>query len=150
MGYCTVDDVKSDFKNLQITTTSSVTIAEVEKFIEQECAYIHGRICSLYQTPVLVGTSPLSFEILKRINLFLAADRVRHVLQVKTGMDEKDSDAKGGRSLSRNPRKDLDEILNGKLKLVDALSVGENIGFDAPDEAGNCCSNVFDVRKQQW
>jgi len=150
MSYCTVEDVKSDFKNIQITTTSSVTIEEVEKIIEQECAYINGRICSLYKVPVVEASSPISFEVLKRINIFLAADRVRHILYVKTGRDNTEQDTKGLHSLSRNPRKDLDEILNGKLKLGDAESVEECIGFDVSVKANDCCDNTFDVNKQQW
>lgn len=150
MSYCTVEDVKSDFKNIQITTTSSVTIAEVEKIIAQECAYINSRICSLYKVPVDENISPMSFEVLKRINIFLAADRVRHILYVKTGRDNSDQDTKGLKSLSRNPRKDLDEILNGKIKLGDAEKIDECIGFETSDEANDCCSNTFDVNKQQW
>ena len=149
--YCTVEDVKSDFKNLEIEATgSSVTIPEVEQIIKQECAYINSRICALYIVPIVEINSPISFEVLKRINIFLAADRVRHILYVKTGIDNKDSDSKGLHSLSRNPRKDLDEILNGKVKLGDAVAVEECIGFDTSDEANNCCTNTFDVNKQQW
>lgn len=148
--YCTVDDVKADFKNLEITATSSVTILEVEAIIKQECAYINSRICALYTVPIVEATSPISFEVLKRINIFLAADRVRHVLYVKTGRDASDQDTKGLKSLSRNPRKDLDEILNGKLKLGDAIAVEECIGFDTSDDVNDCCSQVFDVNKQQW
>ena len=148
--YCTVDEVKSDFKNIQFSTTSSVTIDEVQSFIDQECAFINSRICSLYQVPVDENVSPISFAVLKRINIFLAADRVRHVLYVKTGHDKTEQDTKGLRSLSRNPRKDLDDILNGKIKLGDAIPVDECTGFDTASEANDCCSNVFDVNKQQW
>ena len=148
--YCTVEDVKSDFKNIEITTDSSVTIIEVEKIIVQECAYINSRICSLYEVPVIEGNSPISFELLKRINLFLASDRVRHILYVKTGNNNSEQDTKGLHSLSRNPRKDLDEILNGKVKLGDAVAIVECIGFDTSDEVNNCSTNTFDVNKQQW
>ena len=148
--YCTVEDVKSDFKNIEIETDSSVTINEVTEIIKQECAYINSRICALYTVPVVQVDSPISFEVLRRINIFLAADRVRHVLYVKTGIDNKDSDSKGLHSLSRNPREDLDEILNGKLKLGDAKAIDECIGFDTSDEANDCCTNTFDVNKQQW
>ena len=148
--YCTVDDVKADFKNLQITATSSVTITEVEEIIKQECAYINSRVCALYVVPVIQLDSPIAYEVLKRINIFLASDRVRHVLYVKTGIDEKDQDTKGIKSLSRNPRRDLDEILNGKINLCDAVSVNECIGFDVANEASDCCERTFDVNKQQW
>lgn len=150
MSYCTVDEVKSDFKNIQFTANSSVTIDEVQAIIDQETAYINGRICQLYVTPIVELDSPNSFAILKRINIFLAADRVRHVLYVKTGIDNKDQDSKGLKSLSRNPHKDLDDILTGKLKLGDAVKIDDFIGFDTSDEPNDCCSNTFDVNKQQW
>jgi len=149
--YCTVEDVKSDFKNIEIEATdSSVTIPEVEEIIKQECAYINSRICSLYTVPVIQADSPISFEVLKRINIFLAADRVRHILYVKTGHNNSEQDTKGLKSLSRNPRKDLDEILNGKIKLGDAKAIEECIGFDTSQEPNDCCTNTFDVNKQQW
>lgn len=150
MSYCTVEDVKSDFKNLQITDNSSVTISEVQNIIDQECAYINGRICHLYKAPVVQADSPFSFQILKRINIFLAADRVRHILHVKTGINEKDQDTKGIKSLSRNPRTDLNEIFNGKLKLGDAESVVDCIGFEVSSDVNDCCEQTFDVNKQQW
>lgn len=150
MSYCTVEEVGSDFKNLKITTTSSVTIDEVQSIIDQECGYINGRICKLYKLPITVIANPISFFILKRINIFLAADRVRHILYVKTGMDDKNQDTKGIHSISRNPRKDLDEILNGKLDLCDAERIDTCIGFDTSDDPNDCCDNTFDVNKQQW
>lgn len=150
MSYCTVEDVKSDFKNIKFSATSSVTIDEVQNIIDQECAYINGRICSLYKVPVVKTDSPMSFEVLRRINIFLAADRVRHILYVKTGRDDSEQDTKGLHSLSRNPRQDLNEILNGKLKLGDAESLEECIGFDISTKALDCCENTFDVNKQQW
>ena len=127
-----------------------MTIDEVQSFIDQECAFINSRICHLYKTPIVEADSPNSFLVLKRINIFLAAARVRHDLYVKTGMDNKDQDTKGLRSLSRNPRKDLDDILNGKLKLGDAEAISECIGFDTSDKPNDCCNQTFDVNKQQW
>lgn len=150
MSYCTVEEVKSDFKNLEITATSSITIDEVQAIINQECAYINSRICALYKVPINDTDSPNSFLVLKRINIFLAADRVRHILYVKTGRDDSEQDTKGLHSLSRNPRSDLNAICSGKIKLGDAESVEECIGFDTADEANDCCANTFDVNKQQW
>jgi hypothetical protein len=151
MSYCTVREVASDFKNIVFdSTSSSVTEAEVQAIIDQECAYINARICHLYTTPVLEGTSPVSFMVLKRINIFLAADRVRHILFTKTGRDKSDQDTKGLRSLSRNPKTDLMDIFKGKLKLGDAVALNECIGFDTGFEVNDCFSSNFDVNKQQW
>lgn len=150
--YCTVEDVVSDFKNLKVLATgSAVTIDELTEIIDQECAYIHSRICALYEVPVIQANSPTSFAVLKRINIFLASDRVRHILQVKTAVPEKNQETKGSReTMSRDPQRDLKDILKGIVKLGDAVSVNECIGFDVSEEVGDCCTNVFDVNKQQW
>jgi len=150
MSYCTVSEVASDFKNITFDATSSVTDTEVQSFIDQECAYINSRICHLYETPINEVSSPNSYLVLKRINIFLAADRVRHVLYTKTGRDKLDQDTKGLRSLSRHPLMDLEQIIDGKLKLGDATRINDCIGFDTSSEANDCCSNTFDVNKQQW
>ena len=150
MSYCTIAEVAADFKNIEFTANSSVTDSEVQAIIDQESAYIDGRICHLYKTSVDELFSPISFKILKRICIFLASDRVRHILYTKTGMEEKDQYTKGYKSLSRDPRSDLDEIHSGKLKLCDAEKIEESIGFDTASEPNDCCSNTFDVNKQQW
>ena len=46
MSYCSVDDIRADFKDIVFNTTSSVTELEVEKFIEEETAFIDSMICS--------------------------------------------------------------------------------------------------------
>lgn len=149
MKYCTAIDVQSDFKNIEFSETSSLKLSEVEEIIEQESAFINGRISHVYKVPVIVANSPISFSILKRICVFLASDRVRHVLEVKTGHKATEQETKGERSLSRNPRKDLDDILTGKLKLADAESISGSVGFDTSDLV-DCSTKVFDTNKQQW
>lgn len=149
MTYCQVSDIQSDFKDIVFNTTSSVTDTEVEKFIQEEGAFINSMICSRYVVPVIENDSPNAFLVLKRIAIFLVADRVRHVLYVKTGRDASDQDTKGLRSLSRNPRKDLEAIRDGKSKLSDAVKVQECIGFDVGTDQ-TCSENLFDTTKQQW
>ena len=82
MGYCTVGDVSSDFKNIEFSATSTVTDTEVGDFIDQESAFIDSMICSVYVVPV---TGSSSLLLLKKIAIALVADRVRHVLYTKTG-----------------------------------------------------------------
>ena len=149
MSYCAVDDIRSDFKDIVISETSSVTETEVQAFIDEECAFINSMICARYETPVDELVSPNSFLVLKRINIFLASDRVRHVLYVKTGRDASDQDTKGLKSLSRNPRKDLEMIRDGKIKLGDAVAAQECIGFDV-GTTKTCDDMCFDPNKEQW
>jgi len=149
MSYCSVDDISSDFKDIVISTTSSVTIEEVEKFIDEETAFIDSMICSRYQVPVVELDSPNAFLVLKRICIFLVSDRVRHVLYVKTGRDASDQDTKGLRSLSRQPRRDLEAIRDNKSKLGDAIALEECIGFDVGTDQ-TCSDMRFNPNKQQW
>lgn len=149
MSYANVTDIASDFKDIVFNATSSVTESEVEKFIGEESAFIDSMISARYQTPIIEGDSPVSFLILKRICIFLVADRVRHVLYVKTGRDQSDQDTKGLRSLSRQPRKDLEMIRDGKMKLSDAVTNQLDIGFDVGTDK-RCDDMRFDTSKQQW
>lgn len=147
MAYCLFTDIQSDFKNIVFTPTSSVTQAEVTEMIEQESQHIDAMICSVYSTPVDPNVSPKSALILKRIAIFLTSDRVRHILYTKTGTDSKDQDTKGLHSFSRNPNKALLQIQEGTLKLLDAVALSSNIGFDTGEK---CCDPVFDPCKEQW
>lgn len=149
MSYSTVDDIRSDFKDIVFNANSSVTETEVEKFIDEETAFINSMICARYKTPVIELDSPEAFLVLKRICIFLVSDRVRHVLYVKTGRDASDQDTKGLRSLSRQPRRDLEAIRDGKSKLSDAVKVDECIGFDTGSDS-TCSDMTFDPSKQQW
>ena len=149
MAYSTVDDIRSDFKDIVFNANSSVTEAEVSKFIDEETAFINSMICSRYQTPVVENDSPTAFLVLKRICIFLVSDRVRHVLYTKTGRDASDQDTKGLRSLSRQPRRDLEAIRDGKSKLADAVKVADCIGFDTGTDR-TCEDMTFDTTKQQW
>lgn len=147
--YCVVDDIRADFKDIVFNANSSVTESEVEKFIQEESAFIDSMICARYETPVVETSSPTAFLVLKRIAIFLVSDRVRHVLYVKTGRDASDQDTKGLRSLSRQPRKDLESIRDGKSKLADAQTVQDCIGFDVGTDS-SCSDMTFDTKKQQW
>lgn len=148
--YCSVDEVASDFKDITFSANSSVTISEVEAIISQESAFIDSMICSRYSVPVIEGNSPGAFLVLKKIAIQLSADRVRHILYVKTGSDNKDQDTKGLRSLSRHPRTDLQRIQDGTMKLCDAVALEECVGFDVGSDVPGCDSRMFDVSKQQW
>ena len=151
MSYCTLDDIKSDFKDIVFTpaaatSPSSITEEEVIEWIAQECAYIEAKICNKYQVPVVEGDSPNSFKILKRINIGLVSNRVRHVLKVKTGDDSKEQ---VGRSMHFSPKKDLKEIQEGTLKLGDAVANSDCGGFDVGSPK-SCDDMVFDPSKNQW
>lgn len=149
MSYCSVDDIRSDFKDIVFNATSSVTEDEVQKFIDEETAFIDSMICARYIVPIVELDSPNSFLVLKRIAIFLVSDRVRHVLYVKTGRDASDQNTKGLKSLSRQPRRDLEMIRDGKQKLADAETVKECIGFDVGTDS-TCSDMRFDPSKQQW
>lgn len=149
MGYCTASEVASDFKNINFNASSSVTQSEVEAFIDQESAFVNDMISNKYKTPVGSSESPNSYLTLKRITIALVADRVRHVIEVKTGRELNDQETKGHISMSRDPQKDLRAIRDGKMRLLDAVPI-DNVGFDSGLISEDDCDTTFKVDGEQW
>ena len=144
--YCQLSDIVADFANgVEFTTTSKVKLSEVESYIESESNYIDSAIASKYQTPVIKATSPKAFDLLKRICIYRVSDRVRNILEIKTGNDDVNQDVKGQ---SRNPNADLKLIIDGKLKLIDAIiaTPDDGVSFGIRDEA----YAPFKLNEDQW
>lgn len=120
MAYAAVADVQSEFKGVVFSATSAVTDTQVTGFIAQAEAYINGKIDSAYVTPV---TGPQSVLILKMISIWLVADRVSKILEVKSASEEANTTDK---SLTQMAEAKLEEIKDLLLVLVDATrkSVG--------------------------
>lgn len=144
--YCLLSDIQADFANsVTFDAVSKVTLNDVNAYIASESNYIDSAIASKYQTPVLVGTSPKAFDLLKRICIFRVSDRIRNILEIKTGNDDVNQDVKGQ---SRNPNADLKLIIDGKLKLIDALiaTPDDGVSFGVRDEA----YAPFKLNEDQW
>lgn len=136
MAYCTVENIKSEFKTLKLidddyplwvadtayiigdkiqnngiiytcliansdttftesnwtnggaisTTDKGITISDVQSYIDQESATIDGQIANCYVLPLDI-VDPLNvglFNALKKVCIFLVAERLEPILQVKS------------------------------------------------------------------
>lgn len=149
MGYCTRTDILADFKGIKIDDTTAVTPKSLNEIIEQESNYIDARISNRYELPVDETTYPVAFSILKRICIFRVSDRVRNILEIKTGVTQKDSDEKYKKNEIRTPNDDLDMIVKGDLLLIGVPLVATNGGVNSFN-VDACVPHVFDTTKQQW
>lgn len=143
MSYSTVDDVIAEFKGISFTIDDPVTDTTVEDFIEQADAYIDANINSRYVVPV---TGTTSLIILKTISVWLVADRISRILQVKTKTEETQTAEK---SLKQMADDLLKQISNGILDLIDATLQSSGAGFRsyANDED---LKYTFKKNSDQW
>jgi len=149
MGYCETADVKSDFKKITFDSESAVTPAKLTEWITQESNYIDARVGLRYVVPIDKTTYPEAFSLLKRIAIFRVSERVRSVLEVKTGTTQKDSDEKAEKNFVRTPNDDLELIVKGLLLLKGVPLISASAGVNSFN-VDQCVPHVFDVRKQQW
>jgi hypothetical protein len=147
--YCTKTDILADFKNIKIDSTTSVTPSSLNEIIEQESNYIDARIGVRYVVPIVEATYPVAFSLLKRICIFRVSDRVRNILEIKTGVTQKDSDEKYKDNNVRTPSDDLEMIAKGDLLLPGVPLVTANAGVNSFN-VDTCVQHVFDTSKQQW
>lgn len=146
MAYAAVDDIKADFRSIEFSATSALTIAEVEKFIDEESAYIDAKLSGRFITPI---TGENSLLVLRKICVFLVSCRVRSVLEIKVNARVK-SDFKNNKCVDdRNPEKMLNDIAMGRTTLPDAELISTEDGvysFNVENNIKPC----FDTTKQQW
>ena len=148
MGYCTIQNIKSDFKGIEIEDAgTSIVTSEAQEIIDQTTAYINGRIGLKYVTPVTGGDDALL--ILKSICLYICGERVKNILEVKTGSGQLESDKKQPSNVARTPKDDLELIVKGLLLLDGATLRGSEQGLSSFN-SDNCIVHTIDVTRQQW
>ena len=148
MNYATIQDIQDDWKKINFSADKAiVNETKVLSMIEDESAYINTWISNKYKTPVLQSESPNSFSVLKRICVFRVSERIKNILEVKSGNDQTDSQEKENKNFARTPNSDLKDIQKGRMQLSDAIRSANGMGsfnIDAGVEF------EFDVSKQQW
>lgn len=118
MAYCEVSDVISEFKDLDVNASTSVTLTEIQDWIDEDASLINSYISKRYTVPVVEADSPMSFEVLKMINRLLVYKRVHDVLKIKTGVKEVNQST--SKSRYEKAWKILKGIACGDLDLTDA------------------------------
>ena len=143
--YCSVQDVRDEFAGIVIASSGTkVTESQVSEWIDQESAHINACISNRYQIPIVQGTSPISFLVLKRIAIFRLSERVKSKIEIKTSVEQSSSEEKSFVQ-TRTPNSDLKDIASGKIDLPDALLVS-----DGGSVYSHGCEGYFKVDEQQW
>lgn len=146
MAYCSHTDVESEFKDLTLSASTSVTDTEVDAWCDQESSLIDGLIQNRYDVPV-TGTAALL--ILKAIVIMLVKARLISVLSVKTPIDSTKQDP-DSQKLKDQAMKLLDLIAKGKLALVDAVLAGSGTGGMTSYLIDGDIEGNFDVVADNW
>lgn len=78
--YAQISDIKQLFPNFPENRDALVNETSIGEYLRHSYQVINGRIANYYETPILVADSPCSYEILREIQAFYAADIVDRVL----------------------------------------------------------------------
>lgn len=147
MSYCTKQNIKDDFKSLQIEASGTIiTDSKVDALITQESEYIDSIITKRYHLPIVEADSPKAWEILKRIAIFRVSLRVRNILEVSSDATQANSEEKFVDNKVRTPNDDLAMIEKGLLILIDA-KMKEGLGV-TKNKTVNC--GLFKMSLEQW
>lgn len=119
MALCTVAEVASEFKAITFTSSTTVTDTEVTRFITEAEEEINSRLNRRYVVPVTEAGSPLSFILLRQICIWLVADRVREIMEMKMVPTPDLRQEMKALDAGKRARAQLVEIVAGKMILRD-------------------------------
>lgn len=143
-AYCTYADVSGEFKSLSFSLTSLVTSSQVTQFITEASAYMDSKIGQKYVVPI---TGTTSLIIMKTISIYIVCDRVRKILEVKTGDAGKDQAGDKGETEMANAM--INDIVKGDLNLIDSTLASSVDGVESYTY-DNSTSTTFDVGTASW
>ena len=87
MAYCSIDDIKAEFKTLTLATDTKdgITEAEITAFIEQATAQIDAQVSNCWELPIEdIPDNKTTLLNLKNACVWLVADRLVPIIQVKS------------------------------------------------------------------
>lgn len=131
--YAAASDIQAEFKNIVFSASTSVTSTSVTRFLAEADAEINAKVGQIYSVPVDGTLSPISFAILRHIEIDMVAARIKDIIEVKSTEDQTNQGSK------KDPitlaRERLQEIVDRKLPLSDATLIssvkgatGYNVG----------------------
>lgn len=144
MAYCTVDNVKKEFKQLDVTSTTALKTASIEEFIEEADAEINAIIGTRYHVPVAAGEALTLCRMMSRA---LAANRVAAVLKIKSGNEKTDQDAQ--RMSREDVLKLAGRIAKGEVEFSGATIISGDGGIKSY-VASNTVERTFKRGDKQW
>ena len=89
MSYTTTDEVKTMFRDFADNSEAAVTDTEIQLFIDNTTSIIDAKIGTMYELPITVGVNPVSFSILKQLQMFKVASIVDDILNDYSEADKK-------------------------------------------------------------
>jgi len=89
MSYATVDEVKSMFRDFTDSSDPAVTDAEITLFLDNSTGIIDAKIGTLYTLPATLIDNPVSFSILKQVQMFMVASVIDEILNSYGEADKK-------------------------------------------------------------
>jgi len=145
LPYCVNADVIAEFKSLDTASTGALmTTTKIDGLIAQSDAYINGRICQVYVTPI---TGAESLLIMKKISIGLTAERIANILRINS--KSKDQEQLNNKDLIKEAKEDLKFIANKELSLQDATllsSTGSVNSYTLSNEV----TRAFNQGTRQW
>lgn len=130
MSYATIDDIKTLFRDLETNVSNAaVDDDDITLFLTNSTAIIDSKIGTLYQMPITEGDNPLSFAVLKQLQMFKVACIVDDILNSYSEADKKPTWCKKAavlmESLVPSKKKDCKQC-EPTMKLPDADYIGTN------------------------
>lgn len=148
MGYCTLNEVQADFKSIEFTRTSLISIDDVTQFIVEADAVINSYVGKKYRIPIQNDSNSVS--LMKFYSRTIVRDRVRAILKVKqsttTGAN---SDVRGTEFSTKDVMASLKDIQASKLALSGATELVSGGAFYSSNAANNV-QPFFQKGKRQW
>lgn len=149
MAYSTNAQVASEFKDITFGGSTPLTDTEVDRFIEEADAFINAKISKRYSTSITEVGNPISFAILRNISIWLVAERVREIMQVKGISVEQLKQGARVPAGRKEAMKMLEEIAGGKLDLSDA-TLADSDDRIASFNVDNDIEHSFKRNVEQW
>jgi len=150
MAYSTTDQVASEFKSIDFGAASSVVVtAEVTRFIEEADAEIDSQIGQKYVVPIDSTNHPESFKIVRMLSIWLVADRVRQIMEMKNIAPEAIEQGVRVPNSAKMAREMIKKIVQGKMTLSDAELVSAANGVRS-FSVDNSEEHTFQKNVDQW
>ncbi len=89
MGYASKDEIKAMFRDFASNTEAAVDDTDLDLFIENSTAQIDAEIGALYALPITLIGNPLSFAILKQLQMYEVACIVDDIINSYSESDKK-------------------------------------------------------------
>lgn len=150
MAYSTNAQVASEFKSITFSSSTSVTDTEVDRFIVEADEEINSQIGRVYVVPIVEADSPLAFPVVRMLSIWLVAERVREIMQLKSIMPTRlKQQGRMPLDSAERAREMLESIAARKMQLLDA-KLKTTHGGVASFNSDNAIDAQWEKGVDQW